>query len=209
VTGDVSIMERLKEATAVQHRNAEHRRLQRALVAGDVSADRYGAWLAQMLLLHRALWEEIARRRDAEPALRTVQDEGLHVANLRADLEALGVRPDTAEPLPATRRAVAEIAATGARDPVALLGYNYVLEGSMNGNRFIARALTPRLPQPATKYLDPYGEEQRPVWQAYRERMNTLALDPERAARVVEAARALFSRIADLSDELVGEPVSG
>ena len=203
---DAGIMERLKEATAVQHRNAEHRRLQRELVAGVVSPARYGAWLGQMLLLHEALWEEIARRRETEPALRVVQDEGRHVANLRADLAALGLRPG-AEPLPATRGAVADIAAAGARDPLALLGYNYVLEGSMNGNRFIARALAPRLPRPATTYLDPYGEEQRPVWQAYRQRMNALTLTPERAAGVVDAARGLFSRIADLSDELVSEPV--
>ena len=201
------IMETLKEATAEQHRDAERRRLQRELVSGQVPPKVYAAWLGQMLLLHRALGEEIGRRRETEPALRIVQDDGRHVANLRADLAALGATSDAIEPLPATREAAAAIAAAGARDPVALLGYNYVLEGSMNGNRFIARALAPRLPAPATAYLDPYGESQRSVWQAYRERMNALPWDTARADAVVAAARELFRRIGALSDEIVGDPV--
>jgi heme oxygenase len=92
-------------------------------------------------------------------------------------------------------------------DPLSLLGYNYVLEGSMNGNRFIARALTPVLKGiAATTYLDPYGEEQRPVWGSYRERMNTAGFDASQAERIVAAARDMFSTIAGLSDQLIPEP---
>ncbi len=106
-----------------------------------------------------------------------VQDEGRHVANLRADVIALGGEPDGIAPLPATERGLVAIRNTEQQDPFSLLGYNYVLEGSMNGNRFIARALAPGMKVSATSYLDPYGQEQRPIWQAYRERMNAAGFD--------------------------------
>lgn len=204
------IMQSLKEATAQQHSDAESRRLQQDLVKGRLPRETYGAWLGQMYLLHRALWEAIASGSGEHPELsQVVRDEGRHVANLQSDLAALGVDGEGIEPLATTARALAEIGEVAVNDPLALLGYNYVLEGSMNGNRFIARAVAPTLGVPATSYLDPYGEQQRPSWLAYRERMNALELDADQAARMVRAAQAMFAFIAELSDELVAErPVS-
>jgi len=203
-----TIMDTLKSATAEQHQAAEHRRLQRDLVAGRISTRVYTDWLGQMLLLHGAVWDGVTGRRQDTPELReVVRDEGRHVANLRADLAALGADPDAVTPLPATARAREAIASAAAADPLTLLGYNYVLEGSMNGNRFIARALGRTLPAPATAYLDPYGEEQRAVWAGYRERMNAQTIEAATADRVIAAARAMFAFITALSDEVLGEPV--
>jgi len=202
-----SIMDLLKEGTAEQHRNAERRKLQKEMVGGRLPVDTYRNWLGQMLLLHSALWSGIVARRVSSSALAdVVLDEGRHVANLRADLMALDGDPDELTPLPATERGLAAIRSTAAEDPLSLLGYNYVLEGSMNGNRFIARALTPALRCPATAYLDPYGDDQRSVWGAYRERMNTAGFDGAQAERMVAAARDLFFTIAELSDQLIEEP---
>jgi heme oxygenase len=201
------IMDLLKEATAEQHRNAERRRLQKEMVSGRLPVDTYRNWLGQMLLLHSALWSGIVARRVSSPALaEIVDDNGRHAANLRADLIALDGDPDEIDPLPATERGLSAIRSTADEDPLSLLGYNYVLEGSMNGNRFIARVLTPALKMPATTYLDPYGEEQRPVWGAYRERMNAAGFDASQAERMVAAARDMFSTIAELSDQLIAEP---
>ena len=201
------IMDFLKEATAEQHRNAERRRLQKEMVSGRLPVDTYRSWLGQMLLLHSALWSGIMARRVSSPALAdVVRDEGRHVANLRGDLIALAGDPDELDPLPATELGLSAIRNTAEQDPPSLLGYNYVLEGSMNGNRFIARVLTPALKIPATTYLDPYGEEQRRVWGAYRERMNAAGFDASQADRMVAAAREMFSTIAELSDQLIAEP---
>jgi len=201
------IMDFLKEATAEQHRNAERRRLQREMVSGRLPVDTYRNWLGQMLLLHSALWSGIMARRVSSPALAdVVRDEGRHVANLRGDLIALAGDPDELDPLPATELGLSAIRNTAEQDPPSLLGYNYVLEGSMNGNRFIARVLTPALKISATTYLDPYGEEQRRVWGAYRERMNAAGFDASQADRMVAAAREMFSTIAELSDQLIAEP---
>jgi len=83
-----------------------------------------------------------------------------------------------------------------------------VLEGSMNGNRFIARALQQTPGIAALSYLDPYGEEQRPVWQAYRERMTEAGFDEAQGQRMVTAAKDMFTFIAEMSDELMREAVA-
>ena len=202
------IMEILKETTAEQHRDAERRRLQKEMVRGRLPAQTYAAWLGQMFLLHQALWERVENHRSDHTLLAgIVRDEGLHVANLRADLALLGIDAEDVVPLTSTDRAIQSIGNTSESDPLSLLGYNYVLEGSMNGNRFIARALEPTLRVAAISYLDPYAEEQRPVWQAYRERMNEAGFDEPQAERMVAAARDMFTFIAGLSDELVPETV--
>ncbi len=197
------IMGLLKASTEAQHRDAERRALQRDLVRGRLPVEDYALWLGQMLLLHRALRDGIREARDRVPALAdVVRDEGLHVANLRRDLAALARDPDAVDRLPATSRALAEIERVARSEPIALLGFNYVLEGSMNGNRFIARALRDGAAAGAVAYLDPYGEEQRATWEAYRARMNAVRLEAADAARLVRAARAMFTFVAEMSDEV-------
>lgn len=201
--GAAGVMGLLKASTEEQHRDAERRALQRDLVRGSLPVTDYALWLGQMLLLHEALWRGIRDGRGQVPALAdVVKDEGLHAANLRRDLAALGRDPDAVEPLPGTSRALAEIERTALSEPLALLGFNYVLEGSMNGNRFIARALRDGPAGTAVSYLDPYGDAQRARWEAYRARMNEVELDDGEASRLVEAARAMFSFIAEMSDDV-------
>ena len=203
------LMELLKEATGEQHRDAERRQLQRELVRGGLTPETYAAWLGQMFLVHRALWESISSRAaDHAQLAAIVRDEGLHVGNLRADLAAFGIDADDVAPLLSTKRAVEAIGRTSASGPLSLLGYNYVLEGSMNGNRFIARALENAPGIAATSYLDPYGEAQRPSWQTYRERMNEAAFDEAQGERMVAAARAMFTFVAEMSDELMAQSVT-
>jgi heme oxygenase len=203
------IMEILKDATAEQHRDAERRQLQKDMVRGHLPAQTYAAWLGQMFLVHQALWDSIARCGSVNPLLtRIVQDEGLHVSHLRTDLSAFGTDADAVVSLPSTDRAVRSIARMADSDPLSLLGYNYVLEGSMNGNRFIARAMQRTPGITSMSYLDPYGEAQRPTWQAYRDRMNEAGFDEASGLRMVEAARDMFTFVAEMSEELVQTSVT-
>ena len=198
------IMDLLKESTDQQHRDAERRQLQRDMVQGKLTKERYRVWLGQMLLLHGKLWGEISARRQDEPVLATiVHDEGCHVEHLEADLAALGTETGAIEALPATAAAIEAIGRAAESDPLVLLGYNYVLEGSMNGNRFIAKALTHSLGTAALSYLDPYGEQQRPTWLAYRERMNAAGFNAEQADHMVAAAQDMFTFVAEMSDAVM------
>jgi heme oxygenase len=197
-------MDLLKSATAEQHRDAERRQLQQQMVTGKITTPTYVAWLGQMLLLHDALARAIAARGPAhQPLADVVRDDGVHVTNLRADLTALGADASKVTALPATANALQQLTDTAASDAVALLGANYVLEGSMNGNKYIAKALIRTLSAPAIKYLDPYGDDQRAVWAAYRERMNALTLDESASTRIVVSARSMFESISAISDELI------
>ncbi|MEK6255003.1 MAG: hypothetical protein N2B05_09935, partial [Gemmatimonadales bacterium] len=60
----------------------------------------------------------------------------------------------------------------------------------------------------ALSYLDPYGEEQRASWQAYRKRMNEAGFGESQGERMVAAARDMFSFIAEMSDDLMRETVT-
>jgi len=89
-----------------------------------------------------------------------------------------------------------------ASDELALLGMRYVLEGSNNGNRFIARAIRAGLPGAPTRYLDPYGEAQRPRWVQFKADMDAVGFEAGQQDRIVAAAQEMFAAIGALSREL-------
>jgi heme oxygenase len=197
------VMEALRLGTAELHQRAESQEFQRRMARGELSRPEYAAWLGQMLLVHRALETALRAARQSDRRFEPVVVEHFKEGHLRADLSALGAAE--AEPLEATRRILARIAQSGAEQPLRLLGYHYVLEGSMNGNRFLARRLGPALGLSAgqgDRYLDPYGERQREVWARFKQEMAQVGFAVDERDVLVEAAREMFAAITDLSAEL-------
>jgi heme oxygenase len=197
------IMTRLRDETAELHRQAESQDFQQRMFRGALERREYAAWLGQMWLVHRALEAELERVGAADPRFVAVRAEHFKADRLAADLAALGAREPA--PLSATARLVARIVAAGRDEPLRLLGYQYVLEGSTNGNRILARRLLPVLgldAGTAGRYLDPYGERQREVWAQFKADMGAVALDAAESDLLVEAARELFAAITELSAEL-------
>jgi heme oxygenase len=192
-----TVMTRLKDETADLHRDAETSRFQKALVKGEVGREAYAAWLGQMMLIHEAL--EAALHESTSVAIAAVNrpeyDRAADLAADVADLEA----PAAPAPLPATTALLSRIAAA---DDLALLGMRYVLEGSNNGNRFIAMAIRKNLPEAPTRYLDPYGEAQRPRWAQFKADMDAIGFDPAQQDRLVAAAQEMFAAVGALSREL-------
>ena len=193
------LADRLKAATADQHAAAENHDFQRGLVRGEVSRAALAAHQSAMLdlvrLIHARLlaqgpdWQDLA------------QAMGGHAGRLARDLEDLGGRPHERP-----SRAVLEFAGAlgGAHwTPEATLAAFYVIEGSMNGNRFIRRALVENHPELAgcLRYFDPYGQGQRARWKAFRsaiDRIGATLSDPEAAVR---AARETFTLAGALASE--------
>lgn len=203
-SGTVRVMDRLKQGTMEHHARAEGKAFQAAMVQGRITKAQYAAWLGQMLHVHEALEAAIDGARAGTPELRVVGDEHRHSARLKEDLAALGAGAPT--PLPATKTLVARIQSLGVADPVALLGMHYVLEGSMNGNTYIARAVRRTLglsPGTGDRYLDPYGERQRQVWGAWRGSVDGLGLSDQSGDRMLDAARVMFDGIGAMSDEVI------
>lgn len=206
-----SVMQRLRESTRDLHDAAEHHDFQRAFAQGSLPRDRYVDYLGQMYLVHEALEGQLRRAAGASEAIRAVVDERQYqVPYLVEDLDYFGVDPGAIEPLPATQRLIDEIEQLDT-EPASLLGLHYVLEGSNNGSRFIARGLMPAydmVPGPGLRYLDPYGDEQRERWLAFRTTMDEVDFSPEDSDRLVESARRMFQGIVDVSDDLLAEAVS-
>ena len=206
-----SVMQRLREETRDLHDAAEHHDFQRAFAQGSLPRDRYVGYLGQMYLVHKALEERLRSAAETSDAIRAVVDERQYqVPYLVEDLDFFDVDPGSLEPLPATQRLIDEIEQM-ASEPASLLGLHYVLEGSNNGSRFIARGLMPAYgmaPGPGLRYLDPYADEQRDRWQAFRATMDEVDFSPEDSDRLVDSARHMFQSIVDISDDLLAEAVS-
>ncbi len=204
-TATPPLSQKLKDGTWDLHSQAEKQPFQQNLVKGQVSRDAYGGWLAQMLLVHSALEKRLRTLCDNDPRVAAVvSDEQYQEPYLLADLAALGYdRPATA--LERTARLIETIENAAA---IRLLGYHYVLEGSNNGNAFIARAVRPALglePGSGDRYLDPYGERQRAVWGAFKTAIDEQAFSEDEQTAMVEAAREMFAGISELSAALPSE----
>ncbi|MFN8647084.1 MAG: biliverdin-producing heme oxygenase [Gemmatimonadales bacterium] len=203
-TATVTLMEQLRETTAVAHRAAEARPLMRSIARGTVQPAPYVANLEQLLLVHRVLEAALVRAAATSPAWAPLEVASrLRVPDLEADLAHFGgsLRP---EPLPAT--VVTQAWLAQAR-PEALLGAFYVTEGSTNGGRFLVKMVARGLGLPegsraGLQSLDPYGTAQPDRWAAYKRAMDGLALAaPEREA-VVAAAQTMFGHLGAVADQV-------
>lgn len=198
------IMGRLKAETAAQHAVAEAKPLEAALIAGSIDHAQYKQYLAQRWVIHRALESATDRALSQDPRLAALGLPGLYqTANLEADLAHLGVDTGSIKPLKGADNLLALIREAGT--PAVLMGIYYVFEGSKNGARFIARALSKawgKSDLEGLKYLDPHGEAQRGLWMKFREDMNSIDWSPAEQDQMVKAAQETFDAISALDDEI-------
>jgi heme oxygenase len=195
----------LKSATADAHHQAETHPVQKALASGSITLPDLAALFHRLhQLLHEieTRHERNAASHDGLSALRL--DTTPHRDRLAADLAGLdpGSEPRTSS---AAVSALTERLGGVDWHPAALAGAFYVLEGSMNGNRFIRMGLEKRRPDlaPHLTYLDPYGDEQRDRWQATRVRLDAIAPCDDTRRIMLDAAHATFECVSALSDEVL------
>jgi heme oxygenase len=198
-------MQRLKAETRDLHTLAETRTLQRAIATGEVEQTTFTAYLGQLYHVHRSLESALESSRNTIPIVSALATaDRMRVPDLESDLAFFGVDRDGLVAGESARRFSAQIEETRETNPVALLGALYVLEGSTNGGRFLARALRERwdLEGRGLSYFDPYGGEQPQKWAAFKQQMDEAPLDPDQEDAIVEMAKATFHAIADVSDEV-------
>lgn len=206
VVGDPNdIMWTLKAETWELHELAEHHPYQRAFVKGELSRAAYTDYLAHMLLVHQVLESRLTDLK-AVPGLSSVIC-GYHfrASLLRDDLAYFGATAEEVRPLGAAAAIVHEIEFSFNRDPLSVLGFLYVLEGSTNGSKFIARSVERSLklnPRQGTSYLNPHAEWQSERWAEFKRTMNAQPFVEEQKTRIVECAKAMFRAVIRLSDDL-------
>lgn len=204
------ITRRLKVETQDLHDAAEQHELQRALFKGQLPREVYAQHLAQLLHVHRALEAAIREHRAGVPALaRVVKDYQFQEPYLRDDLRCFGVDPEATAPTRGTARLIERIGRASREEPIALLGFHYVLEGSNNGSKYIAMNLRKAYGLRAgegDRYLDPYGADQPARWAEFKADMKALGLSDAEKDRLVAAAREMFAGISAIGDDLLALP---
>ena len=205
-TGE-SIMQQLRAATQLQHDQAEARPLEQSLVRGTLPRTLYAELLAQRWLVHAVLEERVRALCERDERLGSlIPPELYQEANLRRDLEHLGIDSELVRPLAATRRLIDDIEQAARERPLALLGCYYVFEGSKNGGRLIAQSVRQAygLERDGVRYLDPHGNEQRGLWRRFKQRMDGLPLAAGEQRDIIDMARLTFQRVSEMDDEMYG-----
>ena len=194
----------LKDSTAQAHRRAESTELQRRMAQGDLDDQYFVNYLAQMFHVHAALERLMAAHPDVAAKINWSADQE-HSRRLTLDLEDFGTSVDAQPMVNGTKTLLDTITESVDEDPIALIGLFYVLEGSMNGNRFIVRALRARSGgvRCSFLYLDPYGEEQPARWAAFRVALDSIEITEARGDSVIRSAHAMFDGIAEICDEIM------
>ena len=193
------LADRLKAATADQHAAAENHVFQRGLVRGKVSRTALAEHQSGLLGLVRLIEAQLLAQ---GPDWRSFADAmGGHGGRLALDLESLGAGSHRSQSPAATR--FADALGGASWSPEAALGAFYVVEGSMNGNRFIRRALVEERPDLAAslRYFDPYGKDQRARWREFRNAIDRIGRTLRFPDEAVRAARQTFIAAGELAGE--------
>ena len=202
----MALTQLLKDATQDAHRAAEQGALQRALVQGTLGGEALFAYLGQLQLVHEALESQL----DAHPtvaALLAWPGDYRHSTRLQRDRAALGApaEPRHAVATPACERWLRAFTSAVAREPLALLGVFYVLEGSMNGNHFIVRKLRAGASgaRCAFLYFDPYGDAQPARWAAVKKQLDAAPAPVGGEQCVLDAALQMFRAIGEIAEDVL------
>lgn len=193
------IMARLKAGTAAQHAVAESKPLEAALIEGSIGQAQYEKYLSQRWLIHRELEAATNRALKTDNRLTSLGLPSLYqTKNLEADLANLQSNLESIRPLPGSTNLIQQIQKAA---PATLMGIFYVFEGSKNGARYISKSLA-KAGQTALRYLDPHGEQQRPLWMKFRADMDAISWTPTEQDQMVKAAQATFDAISSLDDAI-------
>jgi heme oxygenase len=201
------IMDRLRAETRDAHDATEAIPFSQAMLERTLPLEAYVGQLAAYRAVHQALDHALASSED--PSTKAVWRDDLAKAPLLdrdlthfAHVDLAGC--DLA--LHAAERFAAAIDERAARDPIALLGYLYVLEGSTLGAtvlRVHIAAAYGLQGEAGLAYYSPYGNAVMPHWKQFKERMNALLLSVDEQERILAAAREAFGFIGEILKAIV------
>jgi heme oxygenase (biliverdin-producing, ferredoxin) len=191
-----SLSAKLKRTTAELHTRAEQSPTMRELAQGKMSREGFTAHLGQLYLLHDGLERRLALLLSSEHRMgHVVKTEQFQTDKARADLEYFGASHETIEASAALSTFLSGLETVAQDRPWALLGMHYVLEGSKNGGRFLARVVRKAYELEVgngDRYLDPYGESQPATWGTFKTALDSLELSEVESEDVLYGAEKLF-----------------
>ena len=205
----MSLAQLLKESTSEAHRIAESKPFQRETLRGDIDLYLLKTYFVQLHTLHLTLENHF----DEYPEVGKLIDWSNsfhHSKNLTNDIQSLCSQEDENQILDRTNQLVDVINQSVNTDPLTLVGFFYVLEGSMNGNRYIVRAVRGKNSGCGCSfdYFDPYGENQPEEWSKFKGNLEAIELDTNQESCVVNAALEMFNGIGLISDAVMTQPIN-
>ncbi|WP_168699554.1 biliverdin-producing heme oxygenase [Gordonia paraffinivorans] len=192
----MSISERLREATAEAHRQAEHSPFIEDLMSGRLDRGEYERLAVQLYFIYEAL-EEVGDALADDPVAGAVIDDKLRrLPSLGADLASFGVDPSTVTPLPAVARYVEAIQSTRT-DPARYVAHHYTRYlGDLSGGQVVAHRMREHYgvdDSGLTFYNFEGIDKLKRYKDDYRARLDALPLDADAVDRLVDEALAAFA----------------
>lgn len=200
------IMDILRESTKELHDSAEGNHFQKLLGSGKVPVPQYTVYLEQLYFMHHKLADLLSRKKASSEAIsKVVNEHHLDLTAVKNDLAYFDRSIENAQPLRSTVELTSAMERTASDQPVALLGYLYVLEGSTNGAKFMAKNLRAGLSLPeeaGASYFDRYGARQRELWTAFKADMATVPFSGAETEAIVTRAKEIFASFGKIGNEI-------
>ncbi len=200
------VMDALRESTKELHADTEGHQFQKQLGSGTVRKDLYVKYLGQLYLMHKHLADLLphAAANDARIAA-VLAPYHSDLSAVVGDLGYFDASTDSVVPLTATAALLDTMDELAKHSPVSLLGQLYVLEGSTNGAKFMAKTLRKGLNLPeerGAKYFDRYGDLQRERWTNFKATMNAQGFSQSEIDALVVEAKRMFQTFFEIGCEL-------
>jgi heme oxygenase len=187
-----TIMRRLREQTRTWHDALEATSFSLALRNHTLPLDRYAGQLAAYRVILDALETRLSTS-DDESVAAVWRPDLAKVPLLTRDLEFFGTSEFPSETLDVARRCAAAIHGL---EPVALLGFLYVLEGSTLGALDLSRHVRATYDLTGEDGLAYYDSGDRDRWAGFSARMNACLVCEPVQERVIAAAGTAYQWIA-------------
>ena len=193
----------LREGSTAEHREAEGSSFMAELLAGRVSREGYAVYLSCLRRVYAAL-EGAAVTLGADPIASAVIDPRLErLAAIDADLEFWGGLVEHASP--ATDAYVSRIQQASAWGGTFVAHHYTRYLGDLSGGQAIGRLLAREFELDGAGvafYAFPEIPKPKPYKDAYRERLDTLDLNPVEQQRVLAEVKGVFGLNGALFTEL-------
>ena len=207
-----TLSQRLKEATADLHRQAERSGLMARLLRGRIDHAAYGRLLRSLLEIYQAL-EDAFRRHATHRLLAELPLTGLWRSDaLRGDIDAL--RASRVAPAAPALEYAGRLAQLSRDDPALLAAHAYVrylgdLHGGQVLRTIVGRALALHDGDGLAFYALGDAAQVRASVSALRQGFDRIGLaDPAAAGRIVAEAREAFARHIVLFESLADDDAS-
>lgn len=204
--GPVTCMQQLHSQTQDLHQRAHALPFFQELLQGRLSLISYVAQLRALAVIHGVLERQMLTC--DHPAVQAVLPGYMpKLPLLQRDLAQFS-HLDFKDILPAVTAALSSanwILLCRETDPVSLLGYLYVLEGSTLGGKVLQPHVSRTLnlaSLPGTEFLNSYGSAVGANWEQFTLRMNAAVPDAAIQERLVQAARQAFEHLIQLYEAL-------